>query len=375
MENKQLYVVGIVVILVAASIGVFFIMSGDDEGAGSFTDAAGNEINIPDNIESITAASPSIVDILCYMGYAEKIIAVSTSCSHPDLPGGLTTVGSYSNPNTDGISAADATVTFIDGSGNNGKAAYNTLRDSGMFVIMMYGSNDTFEGIFKNVEIVGKVMKNSSYEGIISDLKKEIAYLDAATAGSLHKSIMITTGLGSSLTTDASGNFVNLDTFNGSGVYAAGMDSAICGMANAVSKMTSPASGSGWPQLDTDFISTSTGSVDIIIVLWTNKPALPTEAAINELVTKMKGMSHWGNCGAVKAGNIVFVGGDAGSDLSRVTPYTVYRGLPALSLYINPDAYSKTDGGAALKLSDLPKCIDTNLSTLIGYTNNKPAVA
>jgi len=374
METKQLYVVAIVAVLAVASIGVYFIMSGDEDGTGSFTDAAGNEISIPDNVESITAASPAIADIVCYMGYASKIVAVSTSCTHPDIPAGVPTVGSYTSPNTDGISAIDADVTFIDGSGNNGKAAYNTLRDAGMFVVLMYGANDTIDGVYKNIEITGKVLKDGSYEDIIDGLRTEIGSLNAATSDASRKTIMIATGLGN-LATDASGNFSNIDAWTGSGVYAAGFDAAVCSMAAATSKMNSPVSGSGWAALDSDYVSTRTGGVDILIVLWTNKLSMPSDAAIDGLLTKMKGMSDWGNCGAVKSGNIVFIGGDAGSDLSRVTPYTVYRGLPVLSLYINPDAYSKTDGGAALTLAGLPKCVDTNLDVLVGYTNNKPAAA
>jgi ABC-type hemin transport system, periplasmic component len=373
MENKQLYVIGIVAVLVAASIGVFFIMSGDDNDSGSFIDAAGNEIMIPDNVESITAASPSIADIVCYMGYGSKIVAVSTSCTHPDIPAGTPTVGGYSSPSTDGISTANATVTFIDGSGNNAKAAYNTLREAGMLVVMMYGSTDTVNGIYNNVEIVGKIMKNSDYEELISDLKDEVELLRVATENGAQTNIMITTGLGN-LAIDSSGNFSNLDAWTGAGVYAAGIDAALNSMAASISRMNTPLSGSGWVQLDTDYISTSTGNVNTLIVLWTNKVAMPTDAAVAALLAKMSTMPDWGNCGVIDTENIMFIGGDVGSDLSRVTPYTVYNGLPILSLYINPGCYSMTNGGVALTFADLPSFVDeTNMATLVGYTNNKPA--
>ena len=375
MKSIQIYAIAIACVVTAAAVCTYIVLSDDDEVPGSIlTDAAGNQIQIPDSIGSITAASPSIADIVCYMGYGSKIVAVSTSCTHPNIPSGTPTVGSYTSPSTDGISTANADVTFIDGSNTNAVNAYNTLRDAGMRVIMMFGSRDTADGIYKNVEIIGKVMKDASWEGIVTDLKAEVALLKDITKSAPTTRILLSTGLGN-LTTDSSGNFTDLTGFTGAGVYLAGIDSAQMSMISGVSKMTTPVSGSGWVSADTDFISTSTGNVDMLIVLWTNKPAMPNSTAIADLIVKMKSMSSWGNCGAVKNGNIVFIGGDAGSDLSRVTPYTVYNGLTLMSLYINPGSYSLTAGGTALKLSDLPQCVESSsvLATLVGYTKNKAA--
>lgn len=304
------------------------------------------------------------------MGYGSKIVAVSTSCTNPLIPAGTPTVGSYTSPDTDGISNANATVTFIDGSNTKAVDVYETLRSAGMLVIMMYGSSDTVDGIYKNVEIVGKIMKGNSYEDLVSDLKNEVSILSKATQNASSTRILVSTGLGT-LATDGSGNFTNLSSFSGSGVYLAGVGSAICSMTAEVGSMTTPVQGSGWTAADTDFISTSMSNVDVLLVLWTNKNSMPNENAILDLIQKMKGTA-WANCGAVTNGNIIFIGGDAGSDLSRVTPYTVHNGLPILSLYINPECYSATSGGSALSISDLPSCVDnTNLSLLVGYTENK----
>jgi len=373
MKSIQIYAIAIACVVTAAAVCTYIVLSDNESAAEEFiVDAAGNEIGIPNSIGSITAASPSIADIVCYMGYGSKIVAVSTSCTHPDIPSGTPTVGSYTNPSTDGISTANADVTFIDGSNTNAVNAYNTLRSAGMRVIMMFGSRDTADGIYKNVEIIGKVMKDTSWEGIVTDLKAEVALLKEITANAPTTRILLSTGLGT-LTTNSSGDFTDLTGFTGAGVYLAGIDSAVMSMVSGVSKMTTPVSGSGWTAADTDFISTSTGNVDMLIVLWTNKPAMPNSTAIASLIDKMQGMASWGNCGAVKNGNIVFIGGDAGSDLSRVTPYTVYNGLTLMSLYVNPGCYSLTSGGAPLTLSSLPQCVDSNLTTLVGYTKNKAA--
>lgn len=376
MEKKQLYAIAIVAILVVAAVGVYVLVADGGKNPEAFTDAAGNEITIPDNVETITAASPAVADIICYMGYADKIVAVSKYCTHPDIPAAALAnlTGSYTAPETDKISSMNADVTFIDGSNSNAVNSYNTLRSAGMFVVLLYGSQDPVDGIYKNVEIVGKIMKNDKYADEVDDLKNEVSSLKTATASASQVNIIISTSI-ATLATDNDGNFTNLDSFNGSSVSCAGNGSAQFGMASAVGNVATPIVGSGWAYADTDFISTSTADVDVWIILWTNKNSMPNEAAIDLLLTKLRDpASPWSNCGAVQSGNLIFIGGDSGADLSRSTPYTVYRGLPILSLYVNPECYSKTAGGSALSLSDLPYWIDnTNRAQLIGYTENVPA--
>jgi ABC-type Fe3+-hydroxamate transport system substrate-binding protein len=374
MKKKQMYAIAAVVIIAVAAIGIYFaIPKNSDDGPTSMVDAAGNEIVIPSTVVSITAASPSIADIVCYMGYGSKIVCVSNYCSNSEIPSTVTTCGSYSNPDGDAISTADATITLIDGSNAKAVTVYETLKASGMNVVLMYGATSTISGTYSNVEIIGFLMKDyNSAEDLVDDMKGDVSSLADSTDGSSQTTVLISTGLGS-LAIDSEGNFTNLSSFDGSKIYIAGSTSAICSMANAVSNMITPMSGSGWVAADTDWISTSTSDVDVLIVLWTNKASMPNEAAIEALIAQMKNTA-WANCGAVQSGNIVFIGGDAGSDLSRVTPYTIERGLPMLSLYINPECYSATSGGSALSFNDLPKTVDnTNFSALLKYTENTPA--
>ena len=68
MEKKQILAIAVVAIIVVAALGAFMVMSGDkDNTPESMVDAAGNEIVVPDDVKTITAASPSISDIVCYM--------------------------------------------------------------------------------------------------------------------------------------------------------------------------------------------------------------------------------------------------------------------------------------------------------------------
>lgn len=370
MSNKQVYAIVAVIVVILAAVAVFFLASGDRGDDGPMVDAAGNEIVIPDEVTTITAASPSIADIVCYMGYGDKLVCVSNYCTNDLIPSDVANCGSYSNPDTDAISTADASVTFIDGSGSNAVAAYETLRAAGMNVVLMYGSDDGAEGIYKNVEIMGYVNGDlSAAEDLVDEMRAEMESLASATADASEVTVIISTGL-SSLATDSEGNFTNLDAFDGSGVYLAGSGSTLSTLAEQVSNMVNPISGSGWTAADTDFVSTSLGDVDVLLVLWTNKESMPSDDAIAALIEKMM-ETAWANCGAVQSGNIVFIGGDVGSDLSRVTPYTIFDAMPIMSLYVNPDAYSDSPDGDPLTLSDLPSSVsDDNVDELIAYTEN-----
>ncbi len=375
MDKKQTIAIVAVIIIVVAAIGAYAVLNkGDkDPTPESMVDAAGNEIKVPDEVKTITAASPSIADVVCYLGYGDNLVCVSKYCTNSAIPSTVTLCGSYSSPDSDAISTANADVTFIDGSGTKAKEVYESLRTTGMNVVLIYGSDDGAEGAYLNVDIVGYVMKDyKKADGIVDEMKDTIESLGENTAKADETVVVISTGL-SKLATDENGNWTNLDSFDGSGVYIAGSASTLSELASSVSKMRNPISGSSWVAADSDLISTSMGDVDVLVVLWTNKASVPNDAAVSSLIDKMK-TTAWANCGAVNDGNIVFIAGDAGSDLSRVTPYTVLNALPMLSVYLNPECYSATSGGKALTLDDLPTSVDnSNIQKIIGYSKNKPA--
>lgn len=375
MDKKQTIAIVAVIIIVVAAIGAFAVLNkGEkDPTPDSMVDAAGNEIKVPDEVKTITAASPSIADVVCYLGYGNNLVCVSKYCTNSAIPSTVTLCGSYSSPDSDAISTANADVTFIDGSGTKAKEVYESLRTTGMNVVLVYGSDDGAEGAYLNVDIVGYVMKDyKKADGIVDEMKDTIESLGESTAKADETVVVFSTGL-SKLATDKDGNWTNLDSFDGSGVYIAGNASTLSELASNVSKMRNPISGSSWVPADSDLISTSMGDVDVLVVLWTNKASVPNDAAVSSLIDKMK-TTAWANCGAVKDGNIVFIAGDAGSDLSRVTPYTVLNALPMLSVYLNPECYSATSGGKALTLDDLPTSVDnSNIQKIIGYSKNKPA--
>ena len=374
MSTKVVAILAVVLVAVAGA-GAAVVLLGNSNDGDKLVDASGTEVVAYADATSITAASPSLVDLVCYMESPTLLKCVAKSSSNPAMPTGLPQCGKYSDPDTDAISNANSDITLLDASGSKAAAACKTLRDAGMKnVYLFYGSDDGVDGVYKNVEMVGKILgKDTLASEIITKMKDEIANLNSKTANATTRNVIVTTGWGS-LAADSSGAFTNLDSVDlKSGVYAAGKDSTLMGLMKSACKVDTVPAGSSWAALDSDMISTQTGSVDAIIILWYTTAPTATECA--KFVTKLQNDVAWQNCKAVQDGNVFFFTGSLNSNLSRTTPYTI-EDLAICSLFVNPECFSATSGGAALSLSDLPKTVyDSQKEGLTGYTNNSPASA
>ena len=374
MSTKIVAIIAVVLVAVAGA-GAAVVLMGNPNNGDKLVDASGTEVVAYAGVESITAASPSLVDLVCYMGNGSLLTCVAKSSSNPLMPAGLPQCGKYSDPDTDAISNANANVTLLDASGSKASTACKTLRDAGMKnVYLFYGSDDGVEGVYKNVEMIGKIFgKETLANETITKMKDEIANLNSKTANATTRNVIVTTGWGS-LAANTDGEFTNLDSVDlKSGVYAAGKDSTLMGLMKAACKVDTVLPGTGWAALDSDMISTQTGSVDAIIILWYT--TAPTAGECTKFVNKLKEDTAWQNCKAVDDGNVFFFTQSLNSNLSRTTPYTI-EDLAICSLFVNPECFSATSGGAALSFSDLPKTVyDAQKEDLTGYTNNSPASA
>ena len=354
MNNTQIIaIVAVALVAIGGVTAAVLLMNGNNDGY-DIKDAADVDVVSAGEVNTITAASPTATDLFCYLGYAEKLKCVSTSNTNPLIPAGVTTCGSYSKPDTDAISTANSDVTILDASGKNARAAYTTLKDSGMKnIYLIFGSDDGVESIYTNIKIIGKIMGDEKKANdTVKEMKDRVSKLSENVSNGTSKNVLILTGWGS-IKVNASGEFTGLTDENlTKNVYAAGAGTTFLGLLKQTCKCDTPLEGSSWVPLDSDFISTKTGNVDLIIVLWTG--AGPNENQVPLLVDAAKANAAWSNCKAVQDGNIVFMTQLTGSNLQRMTPYTI-DDLRVVSVYIHPECYSKTSGGAAMTLADLSK--------------------
>lgn len=370
MENKEkiiLTVLVVAIVVIAGAAAVVVSNDNDSKSTDSLYDVSGTKVKSIDNVESITAASPSTVDLICYLGYGNLLKCVANYSSNPDIPSTVTKCGSYSNPDTDAISTANSTLTILDASGRNAARACETLRSSGMDnVYLFYGSDDGVDGVYTNVEMLGILLGcEEKADNTVTTMKSQVSALGNATSGAATADVLITTGFGR-CRTDSDGNFTSLSDVT-SGIYSAGASSTLAGFAKQVSNVEFPLSGSGWSALDSDFISTKTADVDVIFIVWSNATA-PNAEAYQSFVNALKADDAWSNCGAVQQGHIVFITGTTASDLSRNTPYTI-DDLGLLSLYFNTECFSSTAGGSSMSFSDLPTVVtDGNVDNVLKFS-------
>ena len=373
MNTTQIIaIVAVALVAVGGVTAAVIIMNNNNEDVSyDIKDAADVEVVSAGEVNSITAASPTAADLFCYLGYADKLKCVSTSQTTPLIPAGLPTCGSYSKPDSDAISTANSDVTILDASGKNARAAYTTLKESGMKnIYLIFGSDDGVESIYTNIKIIGKIMGDEKKATeVVDEMKDKVSKVSENVSKSASKNVLVLTGWGS-IKVNSDGEFTGLTDENlTKSVYAAGTGTTLLGLLKQTCKCDTPLEGSSWVALDSDFISTKTGNVDQIIVLWTgNGPKDNAEVA--KLVTLAQANVAWSNCKAVNDGNIVFITQLTGSNLQRMTPYTV-DDLSVATVYIHPECYSATSGGSALAPADLPKVLtNDNKSTIVGYSGN-----
>ena len=371
-KTQIIAIVAVAAIAIGGVTAAIILMNNGNNYGYDIKDAADVEVVSAGDVKSITAASPTATDIFCYLGYADKLKCVSTSNTNPLIPEGVTTCGSYSKPDTDAISTANSDVTILDASGKNAKAAYTSLKEAGMKnIYLIFGSDDGVESIYTNIKIIGKIMGDEKKASdTVNEMKDKVSKYTENVSKGTSKNVLVLTGWGSGIKVNASGEFTGLTDENlTKSVYAAGKTTTLMGLLDSTCKCSTTLEGSSWLALDSDFISTKTANIDLIIVLWTgNGPK--DDAEVNKLIDMAKVNAAWSNCKAVNDGNVVFVTQLTGSNLQRMTPYTI-NDLGIATVYIHPECYSKTSGGAAMTLADLPKVVNSaNRDTIVGYSAN-----
>lgn len=148
---------------------------GDKSDPITVTDSLGNEVNIPEDIESIISMGPSITEVLVELGLGDKIIAVDTySTEIEGLKADLPAIDMMA-PDVEKIIELDAdlilatTMIMVEG-----EDPLSQLRE-GDTALAYIQTSESIEGIYEDIEFISKVV-NKEDEGkeIVDKMKKEI---------------------------------------------------------------------------------------------------------------------------------------------------------------------------------------------------------
>ena len=169
-------------------ISIFLLLScgnaSENNKISSIKDRAGNDIALPDKIESITCLAPSATDIILSLGLADKIIASdSTSIdmlktNNIDISN--ITVFDMLNPDSEKMIAIKPDIVIVNNfSVFSGKNSLDSIKASGICIAVI-PSSDTIKSIEDDITFLGNVLnKNEAASNIINIMDKNIENIRA----------------------------------------------------------------------------------------------------------------------------------------------------------------------------------------------------
>lgn len=154
--------------------------------ARSIIDREGNEIVVPEEINTIISAAPSVTEILTGLGEADKIIAADMySADVAGIDPAICTLDFY-NLNTEELIALAPDVIVINGISETGDSdPYKDLKDAGVNVVYI-PSSTSIEAIKEDIKFLAE------YTGTTDKGDELIASIDAAVADVTAKAATIT---------------------------------------------------------------------------------------------------------------------------------------------------------------------------------------
>ena len=168
MKHKKSFLI----FLLLLAFAVCFVSSAPIPPA---TDREGNQITLPEKIETIISMGPSNTEILVDLGYGDKIIATDTYSANvnginPDIP-----MFSMIAPDGEQIIDLQPDVIFVTGmSRAGGEDLFKVVKDVGICVIYI-PSSYSIEEIKEDIRYIAAVLGSESQaEELIAEMEAEI---------------------------------------------------------------------------------------------------------------------------------------------------------------------------------------------------------
>jgi len=270
-------------------------------------DRAGNEINIPKEINSIISMSPSITEVLVTLGFADKIIAVDTySTDIQGLPEGIPSFDMMS-PDAEKLVALNPDIVFATGmSMSKGNDPFKPIKDMGICLAYI-PSSDSIQGIYDDIMFISDVMQVSDKgQGIVESMKNKIAEIKKISGTITEKkTVYFEISARPSLYSFGKGVFLNEMI-------------ELIGATNILNDQES------WIAVSDETIVAA--NPDVII---TNVDYI--ENAVDEI----KSRTGWENVTAIKNGDVYYVDKDA----SSLSNHNIVKALEQMAKDIYPDKY------------------------------------
>lgn len=142
----------------------------------TITDPAGNEITIPEEINSIISLAPSNTEILIELGYKDKIIAADTQTQTLGVLGDDLPYIDLMSPDVEQIIALNPDILFVtEMSMVEGNNPFKPISDLGI-TVASFPSSQSIDQIYDDIMFISKVLKEESKgQKIVDNMKEKIA--------------------------------------------------------------------------------------------------------------------------------------------------------------------------------------------------------
>ncbi|WP_088007633.1 ABC transporter substrate-binding protein [Indiicoccus explosivorum] len=146
------------------------------------TDAAGNEMTIEEEPESIVSLMPSNTEILFELGLGDRVVGVTDFDTYPEEVADIEKVGGVEFNVEKIISLAPDVVLAHESAVATGAAGYQQLRDAGIPVYVVSDAT-TFDEVYASIEEIGEVTGAAAEaDGIITSMQEEVAAIEEQAA-------------------------------------------------------------------------------------------------------------------------------------------------------------------------------------------------
>ena len=205
---------------------------GQDSGqeAKTIVDPAGNEIELPEKIDSVVSLGPSTTEVLVELGIKDKIVATDTySADVEGLDAELAKIDMM-NLDAEELIALKPDIVLATGMVKKGDDSdpLEQVGKAGITVVYI-ASSDTIEGIYNDIDFLGKLLAaEDKGKEIVDNLKDKIAeYKAIGDSIEDKKTVYFEIGSEPSLYSFGKGGFINdmIELVGGENIFASKEDS------------------------------------------------------------------------------------------------------------------------------------------------------
>jgi len=159
-----------------------------------FTDGMDREIVLAEEPLRVVSVAPSITETIFAIGAGDRLIGRTDYCNYPDASQNVESIGSLQEVNIEKISELEPDIVLA--STHFKEETLNKIESLGIPVAMII-SQESFDGVYKNIEDIATILnKKDKANIIINDMKASVEYVKSNVEGIEKKSVYYVIGYG-----------------------------------------------------------------------------------------------------------------------------------------------------------------------------------